>query len=74
MVNNKILFSFLLILIFFQCCTKSENQELNSIVKQIQPSVLAIYTFDKNEKPIGQGSGLLLLRVRLGSKRSSCIF
>lgn len=60
MMKKKILFSLILIFLIFQNCNKSKNQELNSIIKSIQPSVVAIYTFDKNENPLSQGSGFFI--------------
>ena len=44
-------------LLFAIPLTTNADQRFVKLVKEIQPAVVTIITYDKNKKPIGQGSG-----------------
>ena len=46
--------------LFIVPLTTNADQRFVKLVKEIQPAVVTIITYDKNKKPIGQGSGFFL--------------
>lgn len=60
-MNNRVLRIggiFLFCIATFSTAVAQEN--LSTIIKKIEPSVAVIYTYDKNGKMIGQGSGFFI--------------
>jgi len=60
-MNNRVLRIggiFLSCIATFSIAAAQEN--LSTIIKEIEPSVAVIYTYDKNGKTIGQGSGFFI--------------
>ncbi|MDX2433241.1 MAG: trypsin-like peptidase domain-containing protein, partial [Desulfobacterales bacterium] len=57
---RKIKFSFIGLLFIILASNSFAEVDLTNLVKKIQPAVVTVMTFDKNKKPLGQGSGFFI--------------
>jgi serine protease Do len=63
---NKIILITLSFLFTSSCFSQQNIKSLDQVVKKVENAVFIVYTFDKNNRPIAQGSGFFIQSSGIG--------